>query len=129
MAQQCMTEKAPLSAEARARNLAVGNRIRTLRLQKGYTQSFVSVSVGLSPNACAQWETGNAMAKIEHLEQVGLLLGATTQWLMTGDEGGELDKVHTTAEREILAIVRAIPVSNHGTAIEVLKGFIPKPKK
>ncbi|HUN01079.1 MAG TPA: helix-turn-helix transcriptional regulator [Halothiobacillus sp.] len=123
-----MSDKKPASPADIARRKAVGDRIRTLRLQKGYTQSELSTSIDLSANACSQWEGGYAMPKIEHLEQLARVLDTTTEWLMTGDNPDELDKIHTTAERDVVKLIRQIPSSQHDLARQLLSTLIPKPK-
>lgn len=120
-----MSEKKQKTDENYSRNLAIGDRIRALRLQKGYTQAQLSLRLGLSPGACAQWELGYAMPKYEHLERLAVELGSTTEWLMAGEDNEELTKIHTNTERDAITILRAIPSEHHQTALRILKGFIP----
>lgn len=121
-----MSSKKQMTPEQRAKNIAIGTRICEKRVILGYTQEELSVKVGLSRGAAAQWEGGHALPKFQTLQRVAEVLGTTTEWLMAGDDQAELAKAHTSTERDALSLLRRIPTSDHGKAIAILEALAKK---
>lgn len=121
MRNSAMSVKKPVSPEQKARNLAVGARIKLIREQNGYTQEEFGPKVGLSPGACVQWEKGWALPSIKTIEKISKKFGASTEWLMTGDEPDEALRAHTTTERDALSLIRALPMNEHQEVLDYLR--------
>ena len=125
-----MAKRTPKSDVDKTRALLIGSRIRQLREQKQYTQQELADKVGLTSGAIGQYETGRNLPRFKRLERLAAEFGVTTEWLMTGDDPEETEKAQTTAEREALHLLRAIPVNNHDAALAMLRGLAhPKTKE
>lgn len=57
--------------------MAVGNRIRSARIQKGMTQKELAQKLGISPQGIVQWENGARNPKPETLERIASALGVS----------------------------------------------------
>ncbi len=63
----------------------VGERIRAVRREHGWTQDELANAVGVSRSAVAQWETGRAGQLSANLSRVASVLGVGVEYLLHGD--------------------------------------------
>jgi transcriptional regulator with XRE-family HTH domain len=124
-----MAKRVPLTPQMAEKAQSVGQRIRAAREQKGYTQAKLAAKIGKTPGAVTQYELGYNLPKIEVLERLAAELDVTTEWLMTGGVPEEEVKAQTTAERDALKLLRAIPIQYHEAALAMLKGLTEKNNK
>lgn len=61
-------------------------RLKTLRMQKGMTQSELAKAMDVSQNAIFNWETGKREPNAESIEKLAKILGITPAYLMGWDE-------------------------------------------
>lgn len=64
--------------------LSVGDRIRTVRNERGWTQDALAAAVGVSRSAVAQWETDRAGQVRANLSRVAAALGVSVEYLLHG---------------------------------------------
>ena len=70
---------------------SLGKRIRTARIQAGYTQEDVAEKVGVSRTAVSQWEIGDIEPKISNLIAVAEALNVSTDYLLGIEDGDGRD--------------------------------------
>src|ERR1700739_559775 len=63
---------------------SVGDRIRTVRNERGWTQDALAAAVGVSRSAVAQWETDRAGQVRTNLSRVAAALGVSVEYLLHG---------------------------------------------
>jgi transcriptional regulator with XRE-family HTH domain len=64
----------------------IGQRIRTLRRNKGMTQDELADQVRVSRSAVAQWETGRTGQITGNLSRIAASLDASVEYLVYGDD-------------------------------------------
>jgi transcriptional regulator with XRE-family HTH domain len=63
---------------------SVGNRIRQIRGDRGWTQDQLATEVGVSRSAVAQWETDRAGQVRGNLSRIADALGVSVEFLLHG---------------------------------------------
>ncbi len=53
------------------------NRLKYCREQKGFSQTDIAEKLGVTQQAIAKWETGEAMPRADKLPQLAKILGCT----------------------------------------------------
>jgi transcriptional regulator with XRE-family HTH domain len=61
----------------------LGNRIRAQREKRGLKQQDIANALDVSPQAVSKWERGENAPDITVLKPLALLLGVTTDWLLS----------------------------------------------
>ncbi len=57
-------------------------RLKTLRLEKGLSQTELANSVGLSQSGIARWESGSQLPNIEIAKRFAIFFGVTIDYLV-----------------------------------------------
>ncbi len=83
----------------------VGNRIRAVRIERGWTQAELAEQIGVSRSAVAQWETDRAGQLRDHLGRIAQVLNVSTEFLLIGREG----QASTAEELALLRLYREAP--------------------
>ncbi len=109
--------------------LAIGHRMKLARENAGVSQPRLANLVGVTKGAVGQYETGRAIPRPERLEAIAAVLNVSVEWLLTGDEPDELVKAQTSAELELLRLLRTIPANEHDTALAVLAAMAAQAAK
>lgn len=104
-----MAAKKEMTPEQKQKAREIGDRIRIYREQKGYTQKDLSLMLGLSGGAAAQWETGRVMPSLKNLKRIAQALDTTSEYLFAGDAPEEQAKAHTKLELALLRASRKHP--------------------
>lgn len=65
---------------------SVGERIRTLRRERGWTQEDLARVTGVSRSAVAQWETDRSGQVRDNLSRVAEALGISVELLLHGED-------------------------------------------
>lgn len=71
----------------------IGNKIKTLRTQKGITQETLAAALSVSPQAVSKWETGAAMPDILLLPELSAYFGITLDALFDLSEELRLQRI------------------------------------
>lgn len=73
--------------------MAINDRIKTLRVDRGWSQEQMAEKLAVSRQAVTKWETGAGTPDIENLKSIAQLFGVTTDELVFGDaaEGNTVD--------------------------------------
>ena len=90
----------------------VGNRIRSSRLEKGWTQERLSIMLNISTNNLAKVETGSRCCSIELLQDLSSCLNVRTDYLLNGDapHNNHLRERLTFLAQELEKITADLPV-------------------
>jgi transcriptional regulator with XRE-family HTH domain len=67
-----------------AGNIDFGNRLSSLRKQRGMTQSDLSKLVGIHYTHIGRYEVGRSLPSVDTLKKMAEALGTTTDFLMDG---------------------------------------------
>lgn len=65
-------------------NNTLGQRIKTFRTEKGWTQAELAKKINVSDKAVSKWESGNSNPETSLLPVISGLFGVTIDFLMTG---------------------------------------------
>ncbi len=69
--------------------IAIGERIRSRRIELGYTQQYVYERLDVSHNHYSRIENGHVGMSFEILLQISEILGSTTDYILTGRVSAE----------------------------------------
>ena len=61
--------------------MRIGNRLKTLREQRGYTQEHLAKLIGVSKSTLSRYEKGKTSPKMDVLEKMAMHLDTTITWL------------------------------------------------
>jgi transcriptional regulator with XRE-family HTH domain len=70
--------------------MSVGDRIKSARLRKGWSQSQLARSVGVKPQSVQQWEANEAAPNRKRIDVVAAVLDIRPEELLFGGEGDRL---------------------------------------
>lgn len=65
-------------------NAAIGERIATIRIARGWSQAFSAQLMGISPQRWGNWERGLNAPKPAELGRLWRLSGATSDYILFG---------------------------------------------
>lgn len=103
--------------------IALGQRIKQLRENKGWSQPELARNLGVTNGAVGAWEVGLKSPRRSMAQKVAAMLGVTMEWLLTGNEPEERTKAQTKPELEALELVRALPPEKQDMAVAMLRGL------
>jgi len=119
--EEVITGKPPLTIDSIAQLPTVGERIRALRVLKGFTRKELAVEVGVTPNTIYVWESNDFLSiSLSNLIKLSEELGVDKEFLMVEQKPidvNDLEKVrklHTAGDR-----VRVLRVLKGLTQIEL----------
>ena len=69
--------------------MTIGNRIRALRQEKGYTQEYIAEQLGVSRQAVSKWEQDQSSPDTNNLIALSALLDASIEYIATGNSAKE----------------------------------------
>ena len=104
-------------------DIAAGNRLRTLRIEKGKSQVELAEGLTISYQQIQKYETGANRISLSRAYGLARVLKVPVERLICGLDGvqGARDK-STGSERLELEVVRALrQIQNEGTRRQVLK--------
>jgi transcriptional regulator with XRE-family HTH domain len=84
----------------------IGDRIRAVRHERGWTQDELAVAVGVSRSAVAQWETGRSGQLSANLSRIAGVLGTGVEFLLHGADKHAPLKADTGDELALLRFYR-----------------------
>ncbi|HEX3350951.1 MAG TPA: helix-turn-helix transcriptional regulator [Acetobacteraceae bacterium] len=85
---------------------SVGHRIRSTRVERGWTQDQLAAEVGVSRSAVAQWETDRAGQVRGNLSRIAEALGVTVEYLLHGAASRAPSLAATGDELALLRLYR-----------------------
>jgi transcriptional regulator with XRE-family HTH domain len=117
----------PTKRQVNPKWLEIGQRIKEARKQKGLSQHGLAMHLGITAGAVGQWEVGYSTPTMSNFDQLPEVLDVSREWLLTGNESGEVMKAHTKAEETILRLSRALTGDQQATLIGMLTGLASPP--
>ncbi len=84
----------------------IGARIKEVRQERGWTQDQLSLAVGVSRSAVAQWETGRAGQITGNLTRIAAMLDVGVEYLMYGNEKRAPTEARQGDEMALLRLYR-----------------------
>ena len=72
-------------------NLEFGEKVRSLRTERGLTQEKLADFLGVSFQAVSKWERGDTVPDIYMLPSIASFFGVTTDYLLSYDVNKEKD--------------------------------------
>lgn len=71
--------------------LSFGERLKTLRRESGFSQSYIAEQIGVSIQSVSNWECDNTMPDISQIVPLASILGISTDCLLGvgKDQNGE----------------------------------------
>lgn len=98
---------------------AIGNRIRSVRESRGYTQSDLAHEVGLTQPAIGKIESGKSKVELENLYNLANALGCSVAYLL----GVGTDKL-TANEDDLLETYRSAPDGTKAMILVALQAWV-----
>ncbi len=110
-------------------------RLKQCRLDAGFSQQYVAITLGVKGPSVSNWESGKTMPTAENLIALSKLYGVSIDYLLGNDqpnEGGNdkdnssaLEKLETLPEETPPGYVRGkIEIPADGMAIDALRDLI-----
>lgn len=87
-------------------SVAIGERIRAARQQRGLTQEALAEAVGVTRSAVAQWETGRAGQITGNLTRIAAVLEVSVEHLMFGNNKAAPTRAARGDELALLRLYR-----------------------
>ena len=81
--------------------MTLGQRIQTLRKQRGMSQEALGEALGVSRQAVSKWETDVNVPDTQNFIKLACLLGTTVEYLACGDEAISFEKIKKESEKEM----------------------------
>lgn len=66
--------------------MEIGERIQTLRKEKGISQEDLANEMDVSRQAVSKWESNQAIPDVDRILQISILFGVSTDYLLKGTE-------------------------------------------
>lgn len=102
----------------------LAERLKRIRKEKGYTQNYVALSIGVKPPQLSKWESGTTAPSRKNVEQLAKLYGVTMDYLMGIDEVvAAFPNAYPMPPQSHLPIYGAIKCGPGGLAMEELLGY------
>ena len=98
--------------------MRIGERIKELRLLRGYSQTELAHLAMLKPPSVSQYESGVRTPSISVVGRLNKVLGTSLDYLVYGN--GEL----TTVEMSILALFDTLSVTDREHVLQYLKFLV-----
>ena len=113
-----------MAKEKNPKAVAVGGRIASLRTKiPGLSQDKLAAKIGVTGNAITQYECGNNLPSLAHMELIASELHTTVGWLLTGDEPDEVARAQTQTELAILRALREVPANLQEVALATVRAL------
>ena len=99
--------------------MTVGDRIRTARTLKGWTQSELSKACGISRNSISKYESDGTMPRMPQIKSIAKALGISYEGLMTGKKSvptaylQSIDSLRSRVIEERLSVLRGRFIQNY----------------
>lgn len=91
----------------------LGERIATLRREKGMTQDAVAERLGVSGQAVSKWENGISYPDITILPEIAKLFGVTVDELLSGKKKAEAIILSPEQRKSIDEMMLIVKVNSH----------------
>ena len=81
--------------------LSFGERLKTLRRESGFSQSYIAEQIGVSIQSVSNWECDNTMPDISQIVPLASVLGISTDCLLGvgKDQNGERKKLEEDVKK------------------------------
>lgn len=81
--------------------LSFGERLKTLRRESGFSQSYIAEQIGVSIQSVSNWECDNTMPDISQIVPLASILGISTDCLLGvgKDQNGERKKLEENVKK------------------------------
>ena len=105
------------------------NRIKKCRIDKGYSQKYVAISLGVSQPSVFGWENGKSMPNSDNLKALSLLLDVSVDYLLGIDDTETMKESDDPlfAEKDHKAEIKNM--ENNEQTINLLSGLTPDNKE
>lgn len=101
-------------------NTTIGNRISSLRKEKGITQEEMAERLGVTPQAVSKWENDISCPDILLLPKIAEMLGVTVDELLSGEAKNETRILPEEQRKNIDEMVfRIYVISADGDKVKV----------
>lgn len=70
------------------RTIAIGNRIKLLRIRRCLTQGQLALALGVTPQAVSRWEVGRSYPDLELLPVIAAYFAVSTDFLLGLEQRG-----------------------------------------
>jgi transcriptional regulator with XRE-family HTH domain len=104
-----------------------GERIRTARRERGWTQDDLAQNVGVSRSAVAQWETGRSGQVRGNMARIARVLQVDVEYLLYGTQLREPLQAASADELALLRLYRACLPNDRQTLLQTAHRLARKP--
>lgn len=104
----------------------IGERIRSARQERGWTQDQLAESVGVSRSAVAQWETGRAGQLTGNLSRIAEVLNVGIEYLTHGREKRGPAQAVTGDELALLRLYRECPSEDRQLLLRMARRLVKR---
>ncbi len=102
-------------------SIAIGKRIASARQRNNLTQEELARHLQVTPALIGQYEKGKSGLTAKRIYQLIKILEVDMTYLLTGNEPNEEIKAHTEIEKNVLKLIRNVPVNKQKLFLEHIK--------
>lgn len=104
----------------------LGEKIKALREERGYMQSYVAVQLGIAPNTLSGYEKNNRKPNSDMIKKLAEFYGVTIDYLL-GNESSSLDDLEEAFPEGVQVLRRAskeLTPEAKKKMIQLMKAFL-----
>ena len=109
--------------------MTLGNRIRTMRTAKKYSQEYLAEQLNVSRQAVSKWETDISRPDTDNLIRLAELFGVSVDYLASGKERSNIQREETSRPygllKRLALVFFLLALASH--CIGLLSGEFTKP--
>ena len=83
----------------------IANKIRSIRILKGYSQEFMGEKLGIGQSAYSKLENSTSAISFAKLQKIAVALDCTTNQIMSFGENEALEKRIAALESQVNALI------------------------
>jgi transcriptional regulator with XRE-family HTH domain len=108
--------------------MSIFERIRQVRERTGLGQKEFAERVGVSKNTQLRYENGQSYPAVDYLERVASKYGIDGNWLMTGYQATEAERLNIARHQVLGGIAAELGVSNEQVGLLIDLAFEGNPE-
>jgi transcriptional regulator with XRE-family HTH domain len=97
--------------------MGIFERVRQVRESTGLGQKEFAERVGVSKNTQLRYEKGQSYPAVDYLERVASEYGVDNNWLMTGYQASQVERLNIARHQVFGGIAAELGVSNEQASV------------
>lgn len=104
-------------------NTTLSERIKKLRDERGWGQSYVADKLGVKANTLSGYENGKRTPDADMIKKLSIIYDVTTDYLIGRSDRPSLDEDEQKEYNEIDDIIKSLPESERKKVFNMIKAY------